>query len=189
MSQALTLFTTPVVYLYFDRLQHWWERVRGVRPPAARADGIRGIDTRHASSRRPLALASSLAALALAVHGCLKVPPYQRPTAAVPQSFKEAPPAGLEGGPAERRSAARQVVGDLRRPRAQRARRAGGHLQPERIAGRGAFPRKPRPPCAWRAPALFPTVTAIALGHRLAVLLAPFAVRRRPARWAPMIFR
>jgi multidrug efflux pump len=31
MSQALTLFTTPVVYLYFDRLQHWWERVRGAR--------------------------------------------------------------------------------------------------------------------------------------------------------------
>jgi multidrug efflux pump len=30
MSQVLTLFTTPVVYLYFDRLQHWWERVRGV---------------------------------------------------------------------------------------------------------------------------------------------------------------
>jgi len=30
MSQALTLFTTPVVYLYFDRLRHWWERVRGV---------------------------------------------------------------------------------------------------------------------------------------------------------------
>ncbi len=36
MSQALTLFTTPVVYLYFDRLQHWWERVRGVeRRPLA----------------------------------------------------------------------------------------------------------------------------------------------------------
>jgi len=29
LSQALTLFTTPVVYLYFDRLQHWWNRVRG----------------------------------------------------------------------------------------------------------------------------------------------------------------
>ncbi|MGA8577562.1 MAG: efflux RND transporter permease subunit, partial [Bryobacteraceae bacterium] len=28
LSQALTLFTTPVVYLYFDRLQHWWNRVR-----------------------------------------------------------------------------------------------------------------------------------------------------------------
>jgi len=28
VSQLLTLYTTPVVYLYFDRLQHWWDRVR-----------------------------------------------------------------------------------------------------------------------------------------------------------------
>jgi len=28
VSQMLTLYTTPVVYLYFDRLRHWWERVR-----------------------------------------------------------------------------------------------------------------------------------------------------------------
>ena len=28
VSQMLTLFTTPVVYLYFDRAQHWWESVR-----------------------------------------------------------------------------------------------------------------------------------------------------------------
>jgi multidrug efflux pump len=28
MSQLLTLYTTPVVYLYFDSLQHWWDRVR-----------------------------------------------------------------------------------------------------------------------------------------------------------------
>ena len=26
VSQCLTLYTTPVVYLYFDRLQHWWTR-------------------------------------------------------------------------------------------------------------------------------------------------------------------
>ena len=42
MSQALTLFTTPVVYLYFDRLRHWWERVRGVersRPEPVGAEG------------------------------------------------------------------------------------------------------------------------------------------------------
>ena len=25
-SQALTLYTTPVVYLYFDRLRLWWAR-------------------------------------------------------------------------------------------------------------------------------------------------------------------
>ncbi len=29
VSQLLTLYTTPVVYLYFDRLQRWWSRVRG----------------------------------------------------------------------------------------------------------------------------------------------------------------
>ena len=28
MSQMLTLYTTPVVYLYFDRFQHWWSRNR-----------------------------------------------------------------------------------------------------------------------------------------------------------------
>ena len=29
VSQALTLYTTPVVYLYFDRLRHWWEGAWG----------------------------------------------------------------------------------------------------------------------------------------------------------------
>jgi multidrug efflux pump len=35
VSQLLTLYTTPVVYLYFDRLQHWWDRVRGRYPERA----------------------------------------------------------------------------------------------------------------------------------------------------------
>jgi multidrug efflux pump subunit AcrB len=37
-SQALTLYTTPVVYLYFDRLREWWEnrhRHTFVQPDAA----------------------------------------------------------------------------------------------------------------------------------------------------------
>jgi multidrug efflux pump len=39
VSQVLTLYTTPVVYLYFDRLRLWRERSRrnrsGVAPHAA----------------------------------------------------------------------------------------------------------------------------------------------------------
>ena len=32
MSQILTLYTTPVVYLYLDRLRLWWERIRKRKP-------------------------------------------------------------------------------------------------------------------------------------------------------------
>ncbi len=35
VSQLLTLYTTPVVYLYFDRLAHWWNRTRARRQPEA----------------------------------------------------------------------------------------------------------------------------------------------------------
>ncbi len=41
MSQLLTLYTTPVVYLYFDSLQHWWDRVRARKPGFAEAIGSR----------------------------------------------------------------------------------------------------------------------------------------------------
>jgi multidrug efflux pump len=39
-SQMLTLFTTPVVYLYMDRLSIWWHRVRAgeMRPAAQSSD-------------------------------------------------------------------------------------------------------------------------------------------------------
>jgi hypothetical protein len=40
-SQALTLYTTPVVYLYLDRLQSWLRR--GKRRPEARSENIRAV--------------------------------------------------------------------------------------------------------------------------------------------------
>jgi HAE1 family hydrophobic/amphiphilic exporter-1 len=44
LSQALTLFTTPVIYLYLDELGQWRKRRRGSRvrlenPPATRIEG------------------------------------------------------------------------------------------------------------------------------------------------------
>jgi multidrug efflux pump len=33
-SQLLTLYTTPVIYLYMDRARLWWERFRAGRKPA-----------------------------------------------------------------------------------------------------------------------------------------------------------
>ena len=37
VSQLLTLFTTPVVYIYMDRLGHWLGRLRGSRRGLAEA--------------------------------------------------------------------------------------------------------------------------------------------------------
>ncbi len=34
LSQMLTLYTTPVVYLYFDKIQRWWSGVRNRQRPA-----------------------------------------------------------------------------------------------------------------------------------------------------------
>jgi HAE1 family hydrophobic/amphiphilic exporter-1 len=43
VSQVLTLFLTPVVYLYFERFQEWVRRARGVRA----AEGTEIISTSH----------------------------------------------------------------------------------------------------------------------------------------------
>jgi hydrophobic/amphiphilic exporter-1 (mainly G- bacteria), HAE1 family len=34
VSQALTLFTTPVIYLYLDRLSHWLSGSKEAKPAA-----------------------------------------------------------------------------------------------------------------------------------------------------------
>ncbi|TDG06745.1 nodulation protein [Paraburkholderia guartelaensis] len=38
VSQMLTLYTTPVVYLYMDRLRVWWDAKRGRAAPAAQVE-------------------------------------------------------------------------------------------------------------------------------------------------------
>ncbi|HWF46402.1 MAG TPA: efflux RND transporter permease subunit [Bryobacteraceae bacterium] len=40
VSQALTLYTTPVIYLYMDRLSLWLNRLRGGRLPEAPAEAV-----------------------------------------------------------------------------------------------------------------------------------------------------
>jgi len=35
LSQILTLYTTPVIYIYFDRLQNWLSQRRRIEVPAA----------------------------------------------------------------------------------------------------------------------------------------------------------
>ena len=71
-SQVLTLYTTPVVYLYLDRLRHWVNQKRGVRTDGA-------LETPPETHPSLLALA-----LVVALGGCAIGPDYQRPDLAVP---------------------------------------------------------------------------------------------------------
>jgi Cu/Ag efflux pump CusA len=40
VSQALTLYTTPVIYLYMDRLSKWLQTLRHGRLPEAPAEAL-----------------------------------------------------------------------------------------------------------------------------------------------------
>jgi multidrug efflux pump subunit AcrB len=44
LSQVLTLYTTPVIYLYLDRLQHWLAPRRGRMPTLAAKMGVVGTE-------------------------------------------------------------------------------------------------------------------------------------------------
>ena len=53
LSQALTLYTTPVIYLYLDRLQHWLAPRRHSMPTLAEKMGSRGGGLTADHSGRP----------------------------------------------------------------------------------------------------------------------------------------
>ena len=91
VSQALTLYTTPVVYLYLDRFRLWAARARTRRHPR---DGSPGDPMTRS---RALALACVLPPRALIVAGvfatlggCMVGPDYVRPSAPESATFKEA---------------------------------------------------------------------------------------------------
>jgi len=68
-SQMLTLYTTPVVYLYLDRLRAW-------RPGRAHLTAL------------------AIAVAAMIAGGCVVGPEYKKPPAAQPSTFKELPAQG-----------------------------------------------------------------------------------------------
>ena len=49
VSQALTLFTTPVIYLYLDRFSVWLKRRRKSHPIDAEAQAFHAADAREAT--------------------------------------------------------------------------------------------------------------------------------------------
>ncbi|HWY31524.1 MAG TPA: efflux RND transporter permease subunit, partial [Candidatus Acidoferrum sp.] len=79
MSQILTLFTTPVVYLYLDRLRLF-------------LDGLRGKRHRPGAVLQPVAIVLMLS-LAWFGTGCSFAPKYAVPSAPAPTRFKELTPA------------------------------------------------------------------------------------------------
>jgi len=80
LSQILTLFTTPIVYLYLDRLRCWWELRH--RQKMKKVSGL---------ALRPAAIVV-LVSLACLAGGCSFAPRYTKPEVATPGAFKELAP-------------------------------------------------------------------------------------------------
>ena len=85
VSQVLTLYTTPVVYLYLDRVAVRWRRLHGKSVQRGPAGG----SSKH-MNRKFSIIAVSLAAFALLAGGCNFAPKYQKPSVETPEAFKEA---------------------------------------------------------------------------------------------------
>ena len=189
MSQALTLFTTPVVYLYFDRLQHWWERVRGVERRRARADRIRGIEhpCDHQTRIRPARRSCSPPWRCFAP-AASRSPRIERPAAPVPPSFKEEPPEGWkEAQPSDGvlRGKWWEIFGDP----ALNALEEQVSISNQNVLQAEAQFREAKAAVRVARAALFPLVTGSpsVTGSQASSRLSSRA--GTPARWPPMTFR
>ena len=151
VSQMLTLYTTPVVYLYLDRFRLWAQRRwRRPRPPAvASAAGERRLGAMPDRWRiAPWRCARWRS------RGCTVGPDYQRPPAPAPAAYKE--PDGWKPAQPARRGERRRVVVGLRRSGARPARAAGRRLEPDPQGRRGRLPRRRSAVVAEARAGLFP---------------------------------
>ena len=88
MSQILTLYTTPVVYLYMDRLRLSFEAWRQRRVPAAPLPAF-------GSALSLVLVCSFVLGAGCLLSGCSFAPKYQRPAVQTPAAFKELAPRTL----------------------------------------------------------------------------------------------
>jgi multidrug efflux pump len=89
MSQILTLYTTPVVYLYMDRLRLSFEAWRQRRVPAAPLPAF-------GSALSLVLVCSFVLGTGCLFSGCSFAPKYQRPAVQTPAAFKELTPQSPE---------------------------------------------------------------------------------------------
>jgi hypothetical protein len=150
VSQMLTLYTTPVVYLFFDRMRLRFQGKRTATVQPWNRGGLLAsalclwsvryeesiVQFRQEQPRASLRALYRLLLPAPLLAGCNVGPKYVPPPhdcaagfQRVAQQFKEAE--GLDCGAAAGRNSARQVVGDLQRSGTECARRATQHRQPE----------------------------------------------------------
>ena len=140
-SQLLTLYTTPVVYLYLDRFRLWakarWERrhppaqVRRRRPRYEQAYAkVYVYKTRHRRRDRR--------GVPDRVRGGTRLQTPEHRRSRQVQGKRRLEP-GLVQSRARRCAQARHVVGNLRRCQAQRTRSPGRRRQPVARAGRSAI--------------------------------------------------
>ncbi len=145
VSQMLTLFTTPVIYLYLDRLRNAFDVAEAELSASSRCSrarrgrGRQSLMTRHDDAGRRAAV-------------LCRVPHRSALSAAGGTDASRLQGNGgqrsVEDGDAERRPAEGQVVGDVRRSAVEHARGAARDQQPERQTGRGAIPRRRAHSCA-----------------------------------------